>query len=753
MAYQPVNGEITAQGLNNNFSFILSQIANVSGSPKGTYATLSALQTAFPNGAVGIYVVTADGKWYYWNGSAWTVGGTYQSTGIAMSSIGPEFLSFSALTGIKGKNLFNKSAVISNMYVANNNGQLTTSPNGTHNASEYIPITPATAYKISGTFEQGAFYDANKVYISGFSSASSVSVSPANAYYIRLTVLNSQLDVTQLEQGSTATSYEPFGTRLDINTIKTPIPESKLTLDQNIMRGTPSKNLFNKDAVTIGYYVVSGNGSLSALAGYNASEYIPVLPNTDYRLSGTNEQLAFYDTNKQYISGLSFGGQLTKTPANAAFLRLSVKDSQLSSVQLEKGTAVTPYIKYGPKVGEDQLGFNVPKTERVTKTVKKDGTGDYLSPKLANDAITDASATKIYDLVIYPGEYTEIGWKLKPYINMVGTNYKTCCLKGELPDDATDAQIDNTSTVWFDDTNDISYLTITAKNMRYAVHDESSNTKKDWSRKLKKCRGIHYGNEGARKWRSDHPESGMLPSKVWVSECAYGMGHSSGSTLVAEDCEFIAPFAPFSVHNNAKFDKPCLVILRRCEIIKTNGQFKYALRLQSLGSGTNDMVILEGCRINGDIEHNDDPWLGDPTASSHKDFTIEGFGNSEVPYTSDFDTGEKDRPNFKDEYNYFTAQSTITKGQAVCFVSDYKTVKPMNNTDDVSLFAGIAIENIAAGSIGKVKIKGFVSKSDLYNFSGTITFGNKYGIDSNGSLVVNSNAVVIGFDANNVKII
>lgn len=58
-----------------------------SGSPKGVYATLAALETAFPTGTTGIYVVTADGKWYYWSGTAWTIGGTYQGTAIADSSV------------------------------------------------------------------------------------------------------------------------------------------------------------------------------------------------------------------------------------------------------------------------------------------------------------------------------------------------------------------------------------------------------------------------------------------------------------------------------------------------------------------------------------------------------------------------------------------------------------------------------------------------------------------------------------------
>lgn len=52
----------------------------IDGSPKGVYASLSALQTAFPSGASGVYLTSDTGHWYYWNGSAWTDGGVYQSS-------------------------------------------------------------------------------------------------------------------------------------------------------------------------------------------------------------------------------------------------------------------------------------------------------------------------------------------------------------------------------------------------------------------------------------------------------------------------------------------------------------------------------------------------------------------------------------------------------------------------------------------------------------------------------------------------
>ena len=48
-----------------------------SGSPKGVYDTLALLEAAYPTGTTGIFVVRADGNWYYWDGSNWTAGGAY----------------------------------------------------------------------------------------------------------------------------------------------------------------------------------------------------------------------------------------------------------------------------------------------------------------------------------------------------------------------------------------------------------------------------------------------------------------------------------------------------------------------------------------------------------------------------------------------------------------------------------------------------------------------------------------------------
>lgn len=59
-------------------AYVDTKVATViSGSPKSAYATLAALQSAYPTGTTGIFVVLADNKWYLWTNNQWTAGGTY----------------------------------------------------------------------------------------------------------------------------------------------------------------------------------------------------------------------------------------------------------------------------------------------------------------------------------------------------------------------------------------------------------------------------------------------------------------------------------------------------------------------------------------------------------------------------------------------------------------------------------------------------------------------------------------------------
>ncbi|MCO4595995.1 Pectinesterase [Streptococcus infantarius subsp. infantarius] len=80
--------------LSSRLSDMIHRIQNVtSGSPKGVYDNISALQSDKPNGDSGIYVTTDNGHWYYYNGG-WKDGGVYQSTAIdlKLTDFSPELL-------------------------------------------------------------------------------------------------------------------------------------------------------------------------------------------------------------------------------------------------------------------------------------------------------------------------------------------------------------------------------------------------------------------------------------------------------------------------------------------------------------------------------------------------------------------------------------------------------------------------------------------------------------------------------------
>lgn len=181
-------------------------IANMgSASPKGTYATLSALRTAYPNGTTGIYVVTDDGKWYYWSGSAWTAGGQYQSTGIPDKSITPKKIEFMQ-TGI---NKFDKTSIKSGQYVSYLDGSLLTNAN--YGWVE-IPVSGGRIYARNNINQHFAWYDANGVFIPNPNApqVTTTITAPANATILRMSVLLTNLNTQMLVEGSIVPDYEPY---------------------------------------------------------------------------------------------------------------------------------------------------------------------------------------------------------------------------------------------------------------------------------------------------------------------------------------------------------------------------------------------------------------------------------------------------------------------------------------------------------------------------------------------------------------
>lgn len=89
-----------------------------------------------------VYVLTTDGKWYYWNGAAWVAGGTYQATAISANSVEKYMTRFRKASG---RNLFDWTTAS----VVNVNA--TANPMTTNSACHvvYIPIKHNTTYTVS----------------------------------------------------------------------------------------------------------------------------------------------------------------------------------------------------------------------------------------------------------------------------------------------------------------------------------------------------------------------------------------------------------------------------------------------------------------------------------------------------------------------------------------------------------------------------------------------------------------------------
>lgn len=89
--YTQEQGEQFESGIDNRVTSVENELSSVaSGSPKGVYATLSDLESAYPTGTDGIYVVSANGHWYYWNGTQWADGGEYLSNDIFVEITEPQ---------------------------------------------------------------------------------------------------------------------------------------------------------------------------------------------------------------------------------------------------------------------------------------------------------------------------------------------------------------------------------------------------------------------------------------------------------------------------------------------------------------------------------------------------------------------------------------------------------------------------------------------------------------------------------------
>lgn len=136
-----------AAGANSKLAELSNQVADIeNGAPAGVFATTAALEAdATANTADGkkrAYIVTADGKWYFWNSSAWTAGGIYQATGIADKSVSYGKTDFLTMN----KNVLNEMWEVGGLDFTSGG---TAASDVSTRSVDMVPVLPNTLYTFS----------------------------------------------------------------------------------------------------------------------------------------------------------------------------------------------------------------------------------------------------------------------------------------------------------------------------------------------------------------------------------------------------------------------------------------------------------------------------------------------------------------------------------------------------------------------------------------------------------------------------
>lgn len=248
-----------------------------------------------------------------------------------------------------------------------------------------------------------------------------------------------------------------------------------------------SNNLFNKNTVTANHYVRWDNGRVDPLDGFTASDFIQVKPTTTYS-QRYSQQVAFYNENKAYISGITAltDGKFT-TPAGAAYVRITTSNANTPTQQINESSILLPFDEWGEGIPKQLVPVSSIVEPIEVTIVATRNAANYNSIREIMNGITDASATKKYIIFVPNGEWFECDIIGKKYVSIVGEDReKTILYSDGLSDKLTPtdyswgAQFSNVALSSLDQQYkhcfrptadiDVKNLTVRVNNSKYCAH-------------------------------------------------------------------------------------------------------------------------------------------------------------------------------------------------------------------------------------------------------------------------------------------
>lgn len=325
-----------------------------------------------------------------------------------------------------GKNLFNKDTVT---YGAFLNGSPYPAENDSSFYSDYIPVKANTTYAINQTEAGGryiCFYDTTRTLVPGgfpmqdlVNAGVNTFATPADTAFLRISAYADMVPTLQLEEGSEVTHYEPYYEYEPLHAL-----ECRMTdIDRSKVTANPSKNLFNKDTITPGYYLI-GSGTFVASETAFVSDFIPVTGGQTYSINnntGGGRYICFFGATdaENALEGFRMsilynaGINHFTAPAFATSMRISHFLSAADRLQIEVGDTVTdyePYYEHQPIHSLEQRVDNIEDMLTLRDKVDYSQLAGVLTVGTMLTMSTFPSHIKNDQCITFSGQFTSFGY-------------------------------------------------------------------------------------------------------------------------------------------------------------------------------------------------------------------------------------------------------------------------------------------------------------------------------------------------------
>lgn len=275
-----------------------------------------------------------------------------------------------------------------------------------YRVTDYIPVVAGQSYTFSNP-RHVVWYSATKVYNSGINNANNppvTAVAPVTGF-VRATIADAFLGSFQIEAGTIRTPFEAASLRIP----GLVVDNGQVGNSTNAVVG--NKNLYTGQGDQVGFSVNAANGTLGAIAGYRATDYIPVVLGQSYTLSGPRT-FAWYGPTKVFNAGVDNAGLPTVTVVApiTGYLRATIPDAGLPTFQIEQAAAASFFEAFrlvgaAPRLtvtkAGDALAIGSPfgaassLVQNVSKSSSSNGCfgmiGSYLDGVLVHDTSDDVT--------------------------------------------------------------------------------------------------------------------------------------------------------------------------------------------------------------------------------------------------------------------------------------------------------------------------------------------------------------------------